>query len=165
MRCAALSKSCERDSSSGVFSWILQDFLEHLFCMWLSYVIQKRCSKKFVEFQGWSFVLSGISRGKIKKWKIPGFFQKSMSSTPLFFFFWNSPIGLVWPTANLWIFIELTVSQYLRNWVFPVRCSFQLILHALMSTQTTCIKVDDVTKMITEVYLDIQATARGNIRT
>ena len=33
-------------------------------------------------FQGWSFVFSRISRGKIKKWKIPGGFQKSMSSTP-----------------------------------------------------------------------------------
>ena len=31
--------------------------------------------------QGLSFVLSGISRGKVKNWKIPGGFQKSISST------------------------------------------------------------------------------------
>ena len=33
--------------------------------------------------QGLSFVLSGIFRGKVKKLKIPGGFQKSTSSTPL----------------------------------------------------------------------------------
>ena len=38
-------------------------------------------------FQGLSFVLSGISRGKEKKRKIPGDSQKSMSSTrPVWFF-------------------------------------------------------------------------------
>ena len=79
------------------------------------------------------------------------FSKKYVFNPPCLFFFWNSPIGLVWLAANLLIFIELTVSQYLRNWVFPVRCSFQLILHALMSTQTTCIKVDDATKMITGI--------------
>ena len=43
LRPAALSK---RDSSTGVFPWILRDFLEHLFCIWLSYVTQNRCFEK-----------------------------------------------------------------------------------------------------------------------
>ena len=32
-----------------------------------------------------------IARGKVKNLKIPGIFQKSMSSTPLFLL-WNSPL-------------------------------------------------------------------------
>ena len=47
-------------------------------------------------FQGWSFVLSGIFRGRVKKnEKSQGFFQKSMPSTPpICFFFWNSPMQI-----------------------------------------------------------------------
>ena len=44
--------------------------------------------------QGWSFVLSGISKGKVKMKYFRGV-PRSMSSTTLpicFFFFWNSPI-------------------------------------------------------------------------
>ena len=40
-------------------------------------------------FWGWSFVLPGISRRKVKNLKIPGGFQKNMSSTTLFFFFFE----------------------------------------------------------------------------
>ena len=38
-------------------------------------------------FQGWSIDLSGISRGKVNKWKFPVGLQKSMSSAPNLFFF------------------------------------------------------------------------------
>ena len=55
---------------------------------------------------------------------------------------------------------ELTVSQYLRYWVFPLRCSLQQILHWWAPNQ--CIKVENSTQMITEVDLDIQTAARGN---
>ena len=33
---------------------------------------------------------------------------------------------------------------------------------AQMNTQPQCIKVDDATQMITEVYLDVQKAVRGN---
>ena len=66
-------------------------------------------------FQGWSFVLSGISRAKVKKWKIPGVFQKSMSSpshpppSPTYlFFFWNSPIKFPGPTAQVQEIFEIS---------------------------------------------------------
>ena len=39
-------------------AWRLQIFLEHLFCMWLSYVIQKSCSRKFRKIHG-KFYLNG----------------------------------------------------------------------------------------------------------
>ena len=42
-----------------------------------------------------------------------------------------------------WCFAELNVSQYLRYWLFPLRSSFQLILHWQAPTQ--CIKVDNNT--------------------
>ena len=60
LRPAALLK---RDSTTGVFSKILRDFLEHLFCIWLLYVIQKRISKNSATFPGifmWT-AASGIS--------------------------------------------------------------------------------------------------------
>ena len=38
-------------------------------------------------FLGWSIDLSGISRGKVNKWKFPVGLQKSMSSAPNLFFF------------------------------------------------------------------------------
>ena len=60
---AALLK---RDSSTGVFSRILRDFLEHLFYIWLSYVIQKKCSKNSVTLTAkfmWT-AASGISENR-----------------------------------------------------------------------------------------------------
>ena len=42
----------KRDSSRSVFPWILRDFLEHLFCISSSYVIQNRCSKKSRKIHG-----------------------------------------------------------------------------------------------------------------
>ena len=41
-----LLKLLKRDSSTGVIPWILRDILEHLFCIWLLYVIRNRCSKE-----------------------------------------------------------------------------------------------------------------------
>ena len=49
--------------------------------------------------QGLSFVLSGISRGKVKKWKIPGeFSQKNILN----------PTPFPWP---VWIFSEIAHSK------------------------------------------------------
>ena len=45
----------------------------------------------FVEFEGSSFALHGISKGKVTNLQIPVSFTKSMSSTPSCLdFFWNS---------------------------------------------------------------------------
>ena len=41
--------------------------------------------------QGLSFFLSGISRGKVKKWKILGGFKKVYPQPSCLDFFWNSP--------------------------------------------------------------------------
>ena len=57
LRLAALLKG---DSSTGVFSRILRDFLEQLFCISLSYVMQKRCSKKFHKIHGKIHVNGGF---------------------------------------------------------------------------------------------------------
>ena len=56
------------------------------FCFWL-WNFQKGSNTTLCNFQGWKFVLSPISRGKVKKWKIPGSIQKSMPSTTLVCFF------------------------------------------------------------------------------
>ena len=63
LRHAALLK---RDSSTGVFSIILRDFLELLFCIWFSYVIQKSVLKNSVIFTAkfmWT-ASSGISEDR-----------------------------------------------------------------------------------------------------
>ena len=46
--------------------------------------ISKGCNTILENFQGWSFVLIGISRGKVKNEKFQGGYQKSMSSNPPF---------------------------------------------------------------------------------
>ena len=38
--------------------------------------ISKGCNAILYNFQGWSFDLYGISKGKVNKWKIPGVFSK-----------------------------------------------------------------------------------------
>ena len=62
---------------------------------------------------GWSFVLSGISRGKVRNLKIPGEVQKSVSSTPPPTHFFSgiahyiSPVWYyvyeVFPRLNFWM--------------------------------------------------------------
>ena len=61
--------------------------------------ISKRCNVILHNFQGCSYDLPGISRGKVNKQKNSrGNFQKSMSlMPPTLFFFWNSPLYL-----NFW---------------------------------------------------------------
>ena len=44
--------------------------------------ISKGCNTILQNFQAWSFVLIGISRGKVKNEKFQGGYQKSMSSNP-----------------------------------------------------------------------------------
>ena len=63
LRHAALLK---RDSSTGVFLRILRDFLELIFCIWFSYVIQKSGLKNSVIFIAkfkWT-AFSGISENR-----------------------------------------------------------------------------------------------------
>ena len=50
--------------------------------------ISKGSNTSSWNYQGWSLVLSGISRGKVKKRKITGFFKKvhTMKYVPVCFF-------------------------------------------------------------------------------
>ena len=131
LRPAALLK---RDSSTGVFSIRLRYFLEHLFCIWLSYV----------------YIQKGVLKNPAK-----------LTAK----FMWTTAPGisenrLLLDRLQIYsCFGELAVSQYLRYWVFPLRCSLQLILHWWAPNQW--VKVDNSTQMITEEDLDIQAAARG----
>ena len=51
------------------------------------------CNKILWIFQGWSFVFSGISKGKVTNLKIPWFFsQKNMSLPALAWFLLEEPI-------------------------------------------------------------------------
>ena len=65
LRPAALSK---RDSITGVFPWILRDFLEYVFCIWLSYrmIHEIGVLKNLAEFTAkfmWT-AASGISENR-----------------------------------------------------------------------------------------------------
>ena len=89
-----------------------------------SWSFQVRCNKVLCNFQGWSFDLPGISRGKVKKWKIPGVFWKSMSSTapPLcffFFFFRNSSFHL-----KFWSYFLYLITCKMQ----PLDVSFLVVL-------------------------------------
>ena len=55
-------------------------------CLVIGLGISKGSSTILWNIWSLSFFFSGISRGKVKKWKIPGVFQKSISSTPAWFF-------------------------------------------------------------------------------
>ena len=54
--------------------------------------ISKSCHTILQNFQGCKLVFSGISNGKVKISKFLGRFQKSLSSTPLFWFFLEYPL-------------------------------------------------------------------------
>ena len=62
--------------------------------------------KNLWNFQEWSFVLSVISTGKVKKWKIPGRFSKKcvLDPLPCLVFFWNGPISFPLDNYSLLIF-------------------------------------------------------------
>ena len=63
LRPAALLK---RDSSEGVFPWILQDFLERLFCIWLSMSYKIGVLKYLAKFTAkfmWT-AAAGISKNR-----------------------------------------------------------------------------------------------------
>ena len=65
--------------------------------------IPKGCSTILWNFQRWMFVFSRISKDKETNLKIPEiFWKKYVSTTPVWMFFWNSPIMLakVWATRT-----------------------------------------------------------------
>ena len=107
LRPASLLK---RGSYTGVFPWILQDFLEHHFCIWLSYVIRSRCSKNFLQ----------NSR------------QNSCERLLLVLV----RIGLVWPAANLLIFSRIDCKSVFKVLSHSTEMQFSTDI-ALMSTQPT----------------------------
>ena len=56
--------------------------------------ISKGSNTTWWSIQGLSFVLSGISRGNVKKWKVLGGFKNYILELPLFGFFGNRPLTL-----------------------------------------------------------------------
>ena len=57
----------QRDSSEGVFPWILRDFLEHLFCIWLSMQCKIGVLKNLAKFTTklmWT-AASGVSENRL----------------------------------------------------------------------------------------------------
>ena len=106
------------------------------------YVIQYRCSNKNLAKFTAKFIwkaASGISE--------------------------NRPCLLQPALQFFWCFAEVTVSQYLRYWAFPLRCSFQLILHWWIPNHNVLKLMTQHAQMITEVYLDVQTAVRGNFWT
>ena len=60
--------------------------------------------------EGLSFVLSGVSRGKVKKWKIPGGVSKKyILNPPCLNFFWNSPF-----LKMLWLHSYIYLKKFLN---------------------------------------------------
>ena len=97
--------------------------------------ISKGSSTILWNFQEWSFVFSGISRGKVKKWKIPEGFSKSMSSTllhPVWLFFWNRPMDqlLLHFSVLAYVYLmEVNVWQLSRSLCLSICfCFFSFVL-------------------------------------
>ena len=72
--------------------------------------VLKGCHTILQNFQGWKIVFSGISKGKVTNLKIPGGFQKSISSNhPVLIFF-----GITyWPYGKIRYSIFLSLSSIL----------------------------------------------------
>ena len=73
-----------KEISKGNQEKIMWNFKE---LWWLGLAIPKESNAILWDFQGWSFVLSGISRGKVKKLKNSRGFSKKYVLNPLLFSF------------------------------------------------------------------------------
>ena len=94
----------KRDSSRGVFPWILQKFLEHLLCITHDHRMLYKIS-----------VLKNLAKFTIK-------FRWTLLVLVI--------IGLVWLTQIYWCFAEMIVSQYLRFDIIAVHiflCMFLMV--------------------------------------
>ena len=83
----------QRNSMWNFHGWPIKNYVEFPGVLVFGLGICKGYNATLHNFQGWSFDLSGISRGKVNKWKIPGGeggFKKVCPQAPLFVFFWNS---------------------------------------------------------------------------
>ena len=92
-------------------------------------------------FLRWSFVFSRISKDEVTNLKIPGiFWKKYVSTTPVWIFFWNSPIMLKYGQLD---------SPHFRWWVqvgyqFKMTPDFKKIMKKVPTPSTlpiiTCCK-------------------------
>ena len=74
-----------------IFNGLIKNNVEFLVVLVLGLKFSKGWKNYLCSFSRWSLVLSGISRGEVKKLKIPGGFSKKLCpQLPLFVFFWNS---------------------------------------------------------------------------
>ena len=93
----------QRNSMWNFQGWPIKNYVEFPGVLVFGLGISKGYNAILHNFQGWSFDLSGIFRGKVNKWKIPGReggFEKVCLQAPLFVFFWNSsmlPAIQCWP--------------------------------------------------------------------
>ena len=151
------SRYLENANSQNVFMW------QYLYG--IAEEVVQRCSEKFPKIYRKTSVLKSLlvklQARDLHRYKTETPAQTfssefaRLSRTPILY-------GLKTLYSRLqiyWYFTGLTVSQYLRYWVFPQRSIFQLILPWWASIQPT--DVDNAT-MITKVDRDIQTASRGN---
>ena len=83
----------------------------------LDYGISKECNTVLRNFQGWSFVLPDISKGKVTNLKILGVFSKIclQFNPPCLDFFWNSSFKL----SFLMQWIQIKLFNYLKATKLP----------------------------------------------
>ena len=74
-----------------IFNGLIKNNVEFPVVLVLGLTFSKGWKNYLWSFSRWSLVLSGISRGEVKKLKIPGGVSKKLCpQLPLFIFFWNS---------------------------------------------------------------------------
>ena len=107
-----------RDFWGGVRIWNFQGWSRKNHVVFpgvfvLGLKISDGCNTILWIFQGWSLILSGISRDKLKNLKIPeGFKKLGPQSHSVCFYFWNSPFGLEnYSLSLLFIFIKSFLSK------------------------------------------------------
>ena len=99
----SLWKFQESSKKEYNFHLIKNNHVEFPWVLLFGLGIPKGCSTILWNFLRWSFVFSRISKDKVTNLKIPGiFWKKYVSTTPVWIFFWNSPIILAkpWATRN-----------------------------------------------------------------
>ena len=124
-----LGYSRKNPNTGGVKIWNFQGYQRNSMCnfhrLWKSHVefpgvlvfglgISKGWNTILQNFQVWNSVLPRISRGKVKKWKIPGGFSKKYVLNPPFCFFSGIAHCRIYDKMGIWEF-EM-VQNCLLSW-------------------------------------------------
>ena len=99
-----------------IFQGLIKNNEEFSGVLILGLKISKEWKNYLWSFLGWSLVLSGISKGEVKKTRNSrGVFKKVMSSSPLVCFFsWNFP-----NTFYVWIdYFHNLCENFASTWVY-----------------------------------------------